>query len=105
MTDTTSGGLTDASASTQLDAGASVTTETGSAGVVDASGSTSVDTTVAPVDTGTTLTDTRLETPGTYGFMVVKADSLDEAIAIAREAPHMALGGSTIVRPCIEIPR
>jgi hypothetical protein len=53
----------------------------------------------------TTLTDTRLETPGTYGFMVVNAESLEEAIAIARQAPHMALGGSTIVRPCIEVPR
>jgi len=35
--------------------------------------------------------------------MVVNTDSLDDAIAIAREAPHMALGGSTIVRPCIEV--
>jgi hypothetical protein len=37
--------------------------------------------------------------------MVVSAASLDDAIAIAREAPHMALGGTTIVRPCIELRR
>jgi hypothetical protein len=37
--------------------------------------------------------------------MVVNASSLDDAIAIAREAPHMALGGSTIVRPAIEVRR
>jgi hypothetical protein len=37
--------------------------------------------------------------------MVVNADSLDDAIAIARDAPPMALGGTTIVRPCVELPR
>jgi hypothetical protein len=52
-----------------------------------------------------TVIDTQLATPDTYGFMVVKAESLEEAITIAREAPHMALGGSTIVRPCVELGR
>jgi hypothetical protein len=49
--------------------------------------------------------DAKLATPDLYGFMVVNAASLDDAIAIAREAPHMALGGSTIVRPCVALPR
>jgi hypothetical protein len=47
--------------------------------------------------------DAKLGTPDIYGYMVVNADSLDDAIAIAREAPHMALGGTTIVRPCVEL--
>jgi len=49
--------------------------------------------------------DAKLGTPDIYGYMVVSADSLDDAIAIAREAPHIALGGTTIVRPCIELRR
>ena len=48
--------------------------------------------------------DTQLDTTDVYGFMVVNAASLDEAIAMAREAPHMALGGQTIVRP-VDVPR
>ena len=48
---------------------------------------------------------TKLATPDVYGFMVVNAASLDEAIAMAREASHMALGGQTIVRPCVDVPR
>jgi hypothetical protein len=51
------------------------------------------------------VNDAKLGTPDIYGYMVVNAESLDDAIAIAREAPHMALGGSTIVRPCVELPR
>ena len=47
--------------------------------------------------------DAKLGIPDIYGYMVVKADSLDDAIAIAREAPHMALGGTTIVRPCVDV--
>ena len=53
--------------------------------------------------TSRSVGDTPLSTPDIYGYMVVNTDSLDDAIAIAREAPHMALGGSTIVRPCIEV--
>jgi hypothetical protein len=55
--------------------------------------------------TSASVTDAKLGIPDVYGYMVVTAASLDEAIAIAREAPHMALGGTTIVRPCIEVPR
>jgi hypothetical protein len=49
------------------------------------------------------VSDAKLGTPDIYGYMVVNAASLDDAIAIAREAPHMALGGTTIVRPCVEL--
>ena len=37
------------------------------------------------------------------GFLVVRAASLDEAVDIAREAPHMAIGGTTIVRPAMDV--
>jgi hypothetical protein len=55
--------------------------------------------------TSRSVGDAPLSTPDLYGYMVVNTDSLDDAIAIAREAPHMALGGSTIVRPCVELRR
>jgi hypothetical protein len=55
--------------------------------------------------TSGSVTDAKLGTPDTYGYMVVNGASLDDAIAIAREAPHIALGGTTIVRPCIEVSR
>jgi hypothetical protein len=35
------------------------------------------------------------------GFLLIDADDDDAANAIARAAPHVALGGSTIVRPVI----
>ena len=60
---------------------------------------------VAKAVSSGSVSDAVLDTPDTYGYMVVNGDSLDDAIAIAREAPHIALGGTTIVRPCIEIPR
>jgi len=53
--------------------------------------------------TSLSVSDAKLGSPDIYGYMVVNAPSLDDAIAIAREAPHMALGGSTIVRPAIEV--
>jgi hypothetical protein len=53
--------------------------------------------------TSGSVSDANLGIPDTYGYMVVSAGSLDAAIAIAREAPHIALGGTTIVRPCIEV--
>lgn len=34
------------------------------------------------------------------GFIVVETDSLEAADEIAAGAPHIALGGTTIVRPC-----
>ena len=54
--------------------------------------------------TRTTATETQLASPNVYGYMVVKAPALEDAIAIAREAPHIALGGSTILRPCVDVP-
>jgi len=60
---------------------------------------------VAKVVTRESVDDAKLATPDLYGFMVVTAASLDDAIAIAREAPHIALGGSTIVRPCVDLGR
>jgi hypothetical protein len=35
-------------------------------------------------------------------YMVVSADSLDAAIEVARQSPHIALGGRTIIRPCAD---
>src|SRR4030088_561232 len=58
---------------------------------------------IAKAVSSAAVTDAKLGSPDTYGYMVVNAASLDAAIAVAREAPHMALGGSTIVRPCIEV--
>jgi hypothetical protein len=55
--------------------------------------------------TSESISDVELGIPDTYGYMVVNVASLDDAIAIAREAPHMALGGSTIVRPCVDLGR
>ena len=37
------------------------------------------------------------------GYMLVEADSIDEAVEIALRAPHVELGGGTIVRPCVEL--
>lgn len=33
------------------------------------------------------------------GYLLIRADSDDEAATIAGQAPHAALGGTTIVRP------
>jgi hypothetical protein len=49
------------------------------------------------------VSESPLATEDIYGYMVVKAESLDAAIALSRQAPHMALGGATIVRPCVEV--
>jgi hypothetical protein len=37
------------------------------------------------------------------GYALVRAESLDAAVEIAKRAPHIALGGTTIVRPCITL--
>jgi hypothetical protein len=34
--------------------------------------------------------------------MVISADSLDAAIEVARQSPHIELGGRTIIRPCAD---
>jgi hypothetical protein len=48
--------------------------------------------------------DLVLADPDIGGFMVVRADSMEDAVAAAQTAPHMELGGTTIVRPGIEVP-
>jgi hypothetical protein len=49
------------------------------------------------------VTELTLQEPDIGGFLVVKADSFDEALAIAGSAPHIPLGGTTIVRPCVSM--
>jgi hypothetical protein len=49
------------------------------------------------------VSDLHLQPVDIGGYMLIKAESLDEAVEIARQAPHMALGGTTIVRPCMEM--
>lgn len=49
--------------------------------------------------------DLQLQRMDIGGFMLVRAESLDEAIVLSQQAPHMALGGTTIVRPCLETNR
>ena len=38
------------------------------------------------------------------GFMLIEAESAEAAAQIAGQAPHIELGGSVIVRPCLEVP-
>ena len=49
------------------------------------------------------VTDLQLQTEDTGGYMIVSAASLDEAVEIAKQAPHIALGGTTIVRPSVAV--
>ena len=37
------------------------------------------------------------------GFLLIEADSVETAAQIAAGAPHIALGGSVIVRPCLSV--
>jgi hypothetical protein len=48
--------------------------------------------------------DLPLQRQDIYGYLLVNAGSLEEAVGIARQAPHTELGGRTIVRPCIDLP-
>jgi len=38
-----------------------------------------------------------------HGFLVIEADSLDEAVNIAGEAPNVLAGGSVILRPAAQM--
>ena len=51
------------------------------------------------------VTDLQLQQEDIGGYLLIRAESLDEAVEIAKQAPHMALGGTTIVRPCMEVNR
>ncbi|MDB5194740.1 MAG: hypothetical protein JWN50_754 [Parcubacteria group bacterium] len=52
--------------------------------------------------TGASSEDLALDAADAGGYMLVKAESIDAATEIAKGAPHMVLGGTTIVRPCVE---
>ena len=39
------------------------------------------------------------------GYALINAESLDAAIELAQRAPHIELGGTTIIRPCSPIGR
>ena len=49
------------------------------------------------------VTDHPLDEVDLGGYMMINAASLDEAIEIASQAPNVALGGTIIVRPCLDI--
>ena len=62
---------------------------------------------LAPTATEVTkdaVSERELATRDVYGYLIINAGTLDEAIIIARSAPHTELGGTTIIRPCIEPP-
>jgi hypothetical protein len=50
------------------------------------------------------VSDLDLDEVDIGGYVLVEADSLEAAQEIAAGAPHIALGGTTIVRPCIAVP-
>jgi hypothetical protein len=56
------------------------------------------------VVTGGKSSELSLKETDVGGYMLINADSLDSAIDIAKEAPHMFRGGTTIIRSCIEDP-
>jgi hypothetical protein len=37
------------------------------------------------------------------GYALIDAESLDAAVEIANRAPHIALGGTTIIRRCVTV--
>jgi hypothetical protein len=49
-------------------------------------------------------TELQLDDVDIGGYLLVDVDSIDAAEEIAAGAPHIALGGTTIVRPCRPVP-
>jgi hypothetical protein len=49
--------------------------------------------------------DVQLDQVDIGGFLLIEADSVETAAQIAAGAPHVALGGSVIVRPCLDVAR
>ena len=49
------------------------------------------------------VTDLALAEVDIGGFIVVEVDTLEAAEEIGGRAPHIALGGSTIVRECLAV--
>ena len=52
---------------------------------------------------GEAVSDLELATFDIGGYILLEADSIEEAVEIALRAPHVELGGATIVRPCVEL--
>lgn len=52
-----------------------------------------------------TVSDIELREVDIGGFLLIEAESAEAAVQTAKQAPHIALGGSVIVRPCLEVPR
>ncbi len=50
------------------------------------------------------VSDVELREVDIGGFLLIEAESAEAAAQIAEQAPHIALGGSVIVRPCLEVP-
>ncbi len=51
-----------------------------------------------------TVSDADIHDVDIGGFLLIEAESAEAAAQIAEQAPHIALGGSVIVRPCLEVP-
>ena len=51
--------------------------------------------------TGAEVAELALQPVDIGAFALIDTESYDEAVGIAKTAPHMALGGTTIVRPCV----
>jgi len=49
------------------------------------------------------VSDVQLDQVDIGGFLLIEADSVETAAEIAAGAPHIALGGSVIVRPCLSV--
>ena len=50
-----------------------------------------------------TVADFQPEDIGIGGYLIINAASLDDAALMMQGSPHMAVGGSAIVRPCPDI--
>ena len=49
------------------------------------------------------ITDLPAEDVGIGGYLIINAESLEEAARIAQGSPHITLGGRTIVRRCMDV--
>ena len=49
------------------------------------------------------VADFQPEDIGIGGYLIINAASLDDAALMMQGSPHMAVGGSAIVRPCLDI--
>ena len=49
------------------------------------------------------ITDLSAEDVGIGGYLIINAESLEEAARIALGSPHIALGERTIVRRCMNV--